>query len=172
MDKFNELKHGLEETWHSLGEGWRHMRERASGALTRFTPATRRQSESAAPAPVSPASSDFPSANWALLAGDLFEDADKFVVRLEVPGLDKQDLDIEVRSDVLIVRGEKRYEQESASGQYRIRQCAFGSFHRSIPLPTPVQAEHAAASYRNGVLRIELPKAEHARGRRIEVRTE
>ncbi|QVM88953.1 Hsp20/alpha crystallin family protein [Pseudomonas lalucatii] len=114
----------------------------------------------------------FPSSNWALLAGDLYEDADKFVVRLEVPGLNKQDLDVEVRSDVLVVRGEKRYEQESTSGRYRIRQCAFGSFHRSIPLPLPVIADRTAASYRNGVLRIELPKAEHARGRRIEVRVD
>ena len=171
MEKLNELKQGLEETWHSLGEGWRHLRERASGALTRFTPAARRPNESTVPAQAAPGHGEFPSANWALLAGDLFEDAERFVVRLEVPGLDKQDLDIEVRSDVLIVRGEKRYEQESASGQYRIRQCAFGSFHRSIPLPTPVLAEKAAASYHNGVLRIELPKAEQARGRRIEVRS-
>ncbi|MEX6502611.1 Hsp20/alpha crystallin family protein [Pseudomonas zhanjiangensis] len=184
MEKLNELKHGLEDTWHSLGEGWRHMRERASGALTRFTPAGKHKAEAggmttgsdatapdaAAPGAMAPNEVEFPSANWAMLAGDLFEDTDKFVVRLEVPGLDKQDLDIEVRSDVLIVRGEKRYERESAEGQYRIRQCAFGSFHRSIPLPTPVLADKTSASYRNGVLRIELPKAEQARGRRIEVR--
>lgn len=170
MEKLNELKQGLEETWHSLGEGWRHLRERTSSALTRFTPAAKHQEENPNALTTAPSSGDFPSANWALLAGDLFEDADRFVVRLEVPGLDKQDLDIEVRSDLLIVRGEKRYQQESSDGRYRIRQCAFGSFHRSIPLPTPVLAEKAAASYRNGVLRIELPKAEHARGRRIEVR--
>ncbi|HLA30337.1 MAG TPA: Hsp20/alpha crystallin family protein [Pseudomonas sp.] len=165
MDKLSELKHGLEETWNSLGEGWRHLRERTSSALTRFTPKAKTTE-------ASPASADFPSASWALLAGDLFEDSDKFVVRLEVPGLDKQQLDIEVRSDMLVVRGEKRYEQESSSGQYRIRQCAFGSFHRSIPLTVPVLADKASASYRNGVLRIELPKAEHASGRRIEVRGE
>ncbi|MNT75979.1 Spore protein SP21 [compost metagenome] len=102
----------------------------------------------------------------------MFEDSDKFVVRLEVPGLDKQDVDIEVRNDMLIVRGEKRYEQESSNGQYRVRQCAFGSFHRSIPLPLPVLADKTSASYRNGVLRIELPKTEQASGRRIEVRGE
>ena len=168
MEKLTELKHGLEETWNSLGEGWRQLRERTSSALTRFTPLHKNK----APAEEAPASADFPSANWALLAGDLFEDSDKFVVRLEVPGLDKQHLDIEVRSDMLSVRGEKRYEQESSNGQYRIRQCAFGSFHRSIPLTVPVLADKATASYRNGVLRIELPKAEHARGRRIEVRGE
>lgn len=167
MEKLTELKHGLEETWHALGEGWRQVLERTSGALTRFTPTTKSK-QSTEPATYA----ESPSANWALLAGDLFEDADKFIVRLEVPGLDKQHLDIEVRSDVLIVRGEKRLEQESASGQYRIRQCAFGSFHRSIPLPVPVLSDKAEAIYRNGVLRIELPKAEHARGRRIEVRSE
>lgn len=167
MEKLTGLKHGLEETWSSLGEGWRQLRERTSSALTRFTPRHKNKTPAEAPA-----SADFPSANWALLAGDLFEDSDKFVVRLEVPGLDKHNLDIEVRSDMLSVRGEKRYEQESSNGQYRIRQCAFGSFHRSIPLPVAVLADKASASYRNGVLRIELPKAEHAGGRRIEVRGE
>lgn len=167
MEKLSGLKHGLEETWNSLGEGWRHLRERTSGALTRFTPLSKNKLTTETPAGI-----EFPSASWALLAGDLFEDSDKFVVRLEVPGLDKQQLDIEVRSDMLVVRGEKRYEQESSSGQYRIRQCAFGSFHRSIPLTVPVLADKASASYRNGVLRIELPKAEHASGRRIEVRGE
>ncbi|WPC06505.1 Hsp20/alpha crystallin family protein [Pseudomonas benzenivorans] len=171
MDRLNELKHGLEETWHSLGEGWRQVLDRASGALTRFTPSGRDKREEIPPPAAGSASAEFPSSSWALLAGDLYEDADKFVVRLEVPGLDKQDLDIEVRGDVLVVRGEKRYEQESSSGHYRIRQCAFGRFHRSIPLPLPVLANKTAAHYRNGVLRIELPKAEHARGRRIEVRT-
>jgi HSP20 family protein len=166
MDKLTELKHSLEETWHSLGDDWRHLRERASGALTRFTPLARNNKTPA----TTPTAAEFTSAIWALLAGDLFEDNDKFVIRLEVPGLDKQDLDIQVRSDMLIVRGEKRYEQESSSGQYRIRQCAFGSFNRSIPLTVPVLADHATASYRNGVLRIELPKTEQASGRHIEVR--
>jgi HSP20 family protein len=166
MEKLNELKQGLEDTWHSLSDGWRQLRERTSGTLTRFTPAKDKTPEQA------PASADFPSANWALLAGDVFEDDDKFTVRLEVPGLDKQHLDIEVRNDMLIVRGEKRSEQESTSGQYRVRQCAFGSFHRSIPLPQPVLADKSSASYRNGVLRVELPKAERTSGRLIEVRGE
>nr|WP_298148056.1 Hsp20/alpha crystallin family protein [uncultured Pseudomonas sp.] len=166
MEKLNELKQGLEDTWHSLSEGWRQLRERTSGTLTRFTPTNEKAPEQA------PASADFPSTNWALLAGDVFEDDDKFIVRLEVPGLDKSQLDIEVRNDMLIVRGEKRSEQETSSGQYRVRQCAFGSFHRSIPLPLPVLAEKSSASYRNGVLRIELPKAEHTSGRRIEVHGE
>lgn len=167
MEKLSELKQGLEDTWHSLSDGWRHLRERTSGTLTRFTPSSRGKTPAE-----SAQTADFPSADWALLAGDVFEDNDRFVVRLEVPGMDKQQLDIEVRNDMLIVRGEKRSEQESSNGQYRVRQCAFGSFHRSIPLTVPVLADKASASYRNGVLRIELPKAERSGGRRIEVRGE
>lgn len=167
MEKLSELKHGLEEAWHSVAEGWRHVRERAAGALTRFTPSSK-----TSPPPATTGEVQIPSTSWALLAGDVFEDEERVVVRLEVPGMEKHDLEIEVRSDVLVVRGEKRYEHESSEGRYRIRQCAYGSFHRAIPLPVAVQSEKARARYTNGVLRIELPKAEHVKGRRIEIRTD
>jgi len=166
MNRMTELKHGLEEAWHSVADGWRQLRDRATGALTHFSPGK-------SPSVRNTGTSEggqFP-ATWALLAGDVFEDDDKVVVRLEAPGLEKEDFDLEVRSDVLIVRGEKRYDRETTQGRYRVRQCAYGSFHRAIPLPVPVAADKAAASYRNGVLRIELPKSEHARARRIEVRS-
>lgn len=166
MAKLSEMRHGLEEAWQSVAEGWRHLRDRTAGALTRFSPSSK-------PADPEPPAGElqFPSTNWALLAGDVIEDDDKIVVRLEIPGMEKQDFELEVRSDVLVVRGEKRYEHESSEGRYRMRQCAYGSFHRAIPLPVPVVGEKAKANYRNGVLRIELPKAEHARARRIEVKT-
>lgn len=167
MDRLSELRHGLEEAWHSVADGWRHLTERAAGALTRFSPSNK-------PAETQPPTGELtiPAAGWALLAGDVFEDDAKVVVRLEVPGMEKQDFELEVHDDVLLVRGEKRYEHEATEGRYRVRQCAYGSFHRSIPLPAPVVGEKAAASYRNGVLRIELPKAEHARARRIDIRTD
>lgn len=165
MDKLTELKHGLEETWHSVGEGWRQLRERTSEALTRFTPAAKNKTVSESQ-PAAPSQ----SSDWALLAGDLYEDADQIVVRLEVPGVDKADLGLEVCGDILIVRGEKRVEQQSGNGRYRIRQCAFGSFRRVFHLPAPVIADKTQARCSNGVLRIELPKEEHARGRRIIVR--
>lgn len=166
MDKLAELKQDLEETWHSLGEGWRQLRDRASEALTRFTPVNRsRNSLEDAHSPPALASS------WGLLAGDLYEDGEQIVVRLEVPGMVKEDLDLEVRGDVLIIRGEKRVEQEQGNGRYRVRQCTFGSFRRSFQLPAPVIAEKARARCSNGVLRVELPKEERVRGRRIEVRS-
>ena len=165
MKGMSDFKHGLEEAWHSVTEGWHQLRDRAAGALTHYTPGA-----SPAPADDTPEAGQFPAANWALLAGDVFEDDDKLVVRLEAPGMEKGDFDLEVRSDALIVRGEKRVERETQDGRYRLRQCAYGSFHRAIPLPVGVQADRASASYRNGVLRIELPKTEHSRARRIPVR--
>lgn len=167
MKGMSDFKHGLEEAWHSVTEGWHQLRDRAAGALTHYTPG-------APPSPTmeaAPEAGQFPAANWALLAGDVFEDDDKVVVRLEVPGMEKQDFDLEVRSDALIVRGEKRFERETQEGRYRLRQCAYGSFHRAIPLPVGVQADRASASYRNGVLRIEMPKTEQARARRIPIRS-
>ncbi|MES2819624.1 MAG: Hsp20/alpha crystallin family protein [Pseudomonadota bacterium] len=177
MNTLSSLKQGLEGTWRSVGEGWRHLREQASGALTRFTPQSRTsasssETDSSASASTSLADWQFPSAGWALLAGDLFEDDDKYIVRLEIPGLDKQDIDLEIRNDLLVVRGEKRHEHASTQGRYRVRQCAYGSFHRSIALPKAVLGDQAKAEYRNGVLRIELPKAAQPQGRRIEVRSE
>ncbi|QEY63754.1 Hsp20/alpha crystallin family protein [Metapseudomonas lalkuanensis] len=166
MDKLVELKHGLEETWHSLGEGWRQLRDRASEALTRFTPVNRSRSSSEEPS-LPPAL----ASNWGLLAGDLYENGEQIVIRLEVPGMVKDDLDLEVHGDALIIRGEKRIEQEQGNGRYRVRQCTFGSFRRSFQLPAPVIAEKARARCSNGVLRVELPKEERVRGRRIEVRS-
>jgi HSP20 family protein len=149
----------MEELWGSVAEGWRHLRERMSGALTRF----KRHG---------PEDDDLylASANWALLAGDVYEDERKIVVRLEVPGLEKDDFHIQVTGDTLIVSGEKRFEGEASEGHYRVLQCAYGSFQRAIALPGPVIVEDGRASYRRGVLKIELPKAEAARERTIDIK--
>jgi HSP20 family protein len=99
------------------------LRERASGALTRFT----RHGSALATT-----DDDDLDPAWALLAGDVYEDGHKIVVRLEVPGLDKSDFHIQVTRDTLIVSGEKRFEREAGEGRYRVLQCAYGSFQRAI----------------------------------------
>jgi len=162
MHVIDGLKEGLGEIWESMTEGWRHLRQRAAGALTHFRPSEKYPAPSASLA--------LPSTGWALLAGDVFEDDKKLSVRLEVPGMEKDDLNIEVYDDTLIVRGEKRIEQESEEGRYRVLQCAYGRFDRAIPLPAPVLADQASASYKNGVLRIELPKAEPGSSNRVEIK--
>ena len=77
----------------------------------------------------------------------------------------KGDFDIQIEDDALVVRGEKRFERESTEGRWRVLQCAFGHFQRNVPLPAAVVADAARASYRDGVLRIEMPKQQRGRPR-------
>lgn len=160
------IREGFDSLWDSLSEGWARLRESARGALTRF----RAGDEAQLPDRSRIDDSSFHASHgWALIGGDVFEDDRRLVVRLEVPGMDKKDFDIEVHHDVLVVRGEKRFEQESSDGRWRVLQCAYGSFERTVPLPVPVKADQAQARYRDGVLRIELPKAQPGSARRIQL---
>jgi HSP20 family protein len=167
--KFEELREGLSSFLDSLAEGWRHMQQSASTALTGFK---------AGEGTNLPSKRDvddgffMPSSGWAMLGGDVFEDDKRLVVRLEVPGMDKNDLEIEVQGNSLVVRGEKRFEREETEGRYRVLQCAYGNFRRSVPLPAQVLADQAKASYRNGVLRVELPKAQVEKPRTMKVNVE
>ncbi len=152
--------------WESLAEGWRNLADAASNALTRFRAGDKTQ------LPDDAEIDDmafWPARNWALIGGDVFEDEQRVVVKLEVPGVDKDDLSIEVRGDTLIVSGEKRFEKESTEGRWRVMQCAYGSFHRAVPLPAAVRADDARATYRNGVLRVELPKMTPGKPKSIKV---
>lgn len=163
MQVIDGLKEGLGELWESMAEGWRRLSQQAAGALTRFRPGADH------PAPTG-GNLALSSSSWALLAGDVFEDDGKLSVRLEIPGMEKADLEIEVRDDTLVVRGEKRFSRESEEGRYRVLQCAYGSFERVVPLPAPVLAEQAKAGYENGVLKIDLPKAHPGKSKRVEIK--
>ena len=163
MGIVSEFKQGVEGIWETAAEGWRRLSHQAAGALTRFG------GKSSTSVRVSD-DLDLPSPNWGLLAGDVFEDGKKIVVRLEVPGMEKGDFDIAVQDDMLMVQGEKHFESESGAGRYRVLQCAYGSFSRAIPLPAPIAINQAQASYRNGVLKIELPKARQTETRPVRIK--
>lgn len=165
MQVIDELKEGLGEVWESMAEGWRRLRQQAEGALTRFRPDEKHPAPSATSGGLA-----LPAAGWSLLAGDVFEDDNKLSVRLEIPGMEKDDLNIEILDDNLIVRGEKRIERESEEGRYRVLQCAYGRFDRVVPLPEPVLADQAKASYKNGVLKIDLPKAHPGKSNRVRIK--
>src|SRR5918993_1327507 len=162
MNVLKEWTRGIAHAWDSLAEGWRDLRERAAGAMTRFSPSS--SGNGSAP----PDEATFP-ASWAVLAADVFDNGDDVVVRLEAPGMQKSDFKVEVRDGVLVVEGEKRFERQSGDGHYRVMQCAYGKFKRTVPLPVPVRGDRARATYRDGVLRIELAKADGAKPRRISV---
>ena len=111
----------------------------------------------------------WPGWTWDRRGGDRVEGSGGLVERLEIPGLDKDDFKIEVLDDALIVSGEKRFERDSSDGRWRTIQCAYGAFRRVVPLPARVRAEQAKASYRNGVLRVELPKVEPGPARSVNI---
>jgi len=156
----NDVKQGFASLWESVSEGWQRLRQSAAGALIRFTPGERSQV---------PAKSEvdddfyFPSQGWALLSGDVFEDERQVVIRVEIPGMHKDEFRIEVLDDAVAISGEKRFERESSDGRYRVLQCAYGSFRRLVPMRTRVLPEHASASYADGVLKVVLPKAAPSR---------
>ena len=164
-----QLKQGADQAWESLADGWRELSARASGALTRLWPV---QPSESAPPPRSASAPDEglpPPGGWAFMASDVLDDDDALWVRIEAPGMRREDFDIELHHDTLAVWGEKRFDRELAAGRLNVVQCAYGRFRREVRLPVPVKSDQATATYRDGVLRIRLPKAEGARVRRIAV---
>jgi len=117
-------------------------------------------------------SGSWPSAfaTWGGPEVDLEDTGSDLRVTAELPGLDANDLSIEVRDRRLVIQGEKRQDrQEKADGVY-YSERRYGSFSRSIPLPCEVKADKAKAEHRRGVLSLRLPKAEGARAKRIAVK--
>ncbi len=104
-------------------------------------------------------------------AVDIEDCPDAVVVTAELPGLDRGDFEVEVESERLILRGEKKAAREKQEGAYWYRESSYGSFRRVIDLPASVDKDAAAAEYKQGVLTIKLPKTERSKGRRIVVRT-
>jgi len=103
---------------------------------------------------------------------DLWEDNDSLKARVEMPGSKKEDIDVSLEDNNLIVSAEKKCEGEN-KGQSGLRsECYYGRFYRSISLPYAVDAEKVKAHYRDGVLNLELPKSEEAKRKQIEVKVE
>src|SRR5688572_32577976 len=101
---------------------------------------------------------------------EAFERAGKLIVRADLPGLNKDDIDVDITDDAIRIRGERRLEREENEEGYYRSERSYGSFYREIPLPGGVNHEEANASFRNGVLEITMPApARQSSGRRIEI---
>jgi HSP20 family protein len=103
---------------------------------------------------------------------EAFQKADSFIVRADLPGLKKEDLEVDLTDDAVTIRGERRDEhQEEGEGYWRSER-EYGQFHRTIPLPEGVIGESAKATFRDGVLEITMQAApaEANRGRRLEIK--
>jgi HSP20 family protein len=103
---------------------------------------------------------------------DIYENKDHFVLEAELPGMNREDFDLTVENNVITLRGERHFEKKDETDNYHRVERAYGSFLRSFTLPNTVSAEGANADYRNGVLRVTLPKREETKARRIEVKGE
>jgi HSP20 family protein len=107
--------------------------------------------------------------DWAP-ALDAFEDKDKYVVSVEIPGMKKEDINVTVHDGVLTVSGERNSEKDVKDGTVHRTERFYGKFSRSVSLPSAVKADKVAASYRDGVLTVEIPKAEEAKPRQIDIK--
>ena len=99
---------------------------------------------------------------------DVVEEQDKLILKMEIPGIDEKDLRITFEDGLLSVSGERQFERKEDRNYHRIER-AYGSFTRSFSLPRTVDGAQIAASYRNGVLEIEVPKREDAKPKQIAI---
>ncbi len=102
---------------------------------------------------------------------DIEETPDHIMLAAELPGMRRGDIDIELEDGVLTIQGEKKEETREENSQGLLYERRWGSFTRRFTLPRAVDAANITASYENGVLRIRVPKAEEAKGRKIEIQS-
>jgi len=100
---------------------------------------------------------------------EVFEKGDKFVIKAEVPGMKEEDIDVSVVGDTLTIKGEKKAESEVKEEDYYCCERSYGSFFRSVALPSTVDAKKIEASYDNGVLEITLPKAAEVKPKKVSI---
>lgn len=101
---------------------------------------------------------------------DIVEHENEFSVKVELPGVSKDDVKITMQENILTIRGEKKEEMESKDSTHYRSERSYGSFQRSFTLPTIVKNDKIEASYKDGVLSIVLPKAEEVKPKQIEVK--
>ena len=102
-------------------------------------------------------------------AVDIYEDAQKVVLKLEVPGMEEKDLDVRVENNTLTVKGERKFEKDEKEENFHRIERRYGSFYRAFTLPTTVDPENVQANYNAGVLKLELKKKPEAQPKQIKV---
>jgi len=105
---------------------------------------------------------------WAPVV-DIYETDEKMVIKAELPGLKKEDIDIEVRDNTLTLKGERKFEKEIKQENYHRVERAYGSFQRSFTLPSTIKQEAIEATFKDGILEVSLPKAEEAKPKQVRI---
>jgi HSP20 family protein len=105
------------------------------------------------------------------LAVDMYETDEAVIVKSAVPGLESEDLDINITGDTLTIKGESREEEEIEEENYFCRERRYGAFSRSLTIPVSIVPDEAEAEIEDGVLTLTLPKAEEVKPKAIEVKS-
>ena len=100
---------------------------------------------------------------------DMFEKDDQVVIKAELPGLEKKDINLEINNGVLTLKGERKYDNEVKEGNFYRREMSYGKFIRSFTLPAEVDANQIKAEFQNGLLTVEVPKSEAHKPKQIKV---
>ena len=100
---------------------------------------------------------------------DIYDDNDHIVIKAELPGIDKKDITIDLKDGVLTLKGERNVENEEKEDNYYRRERSFGKFERAFTLPTGLDPEKIKADYKDGVLKIEIPKPEKEKPKQITI---
>jgi HSP20 family protein len=119
---------------------------------------------------LSVAPSSWKSFNWSI-ALDVVESDDEFIVKASLPGINPDDLEITFNDHNLTIKGEVTEEEELDDAHYHLRERRYGSFTRSIKLPSGIEADKIEAKYDSGVLELHLPKVEEVKPKKITIKT-
>ncbi len=100
---------------------------------------------------------------------NMSENEKEIKIEAEMPGMEPKDIELTIQNNTLIIKGEKRFQEEQSRDNYHRIECSYGSFYRTIPLPAEVEESQISAKFKNGILEIKLPKKDGAKGRKIPI---
>jgi HSP20 family protein len=100
---------------------------------------------------------------------DIYDNDENIIITAELPGIDKKDIVIDVKDDVLTLKGERSFDHEIKEEKYYCRERTFGKFERVFRLPADVDPEKISADYKDGILKIDIPKSEEKKPKQIAV---
>lgn len=100
---------------------------------------------------------------------DILDDKDAYMVKAELPGLKKEDIEVSVENGILTIKGERKFEDEEKKENYHRIERRYGCFSRSVSLPGDINSDKVKASYKDGVLAVEIPKSEKAKAKKVDI---
>ena len=109
-----------------------------------------------------------PNRNWKPNV-DIFESENELVLKAELPGINPDDVELNIEKNVLVIRGERKLENDKLIEDYHRIERAYGVFNRSIVLPTSIKEDEVSAEFKDGLLTVTIPKQETAKARQIKI---